>query len=73
MKKIAVVRRNGLGDLLCAFPLINYFQKYQPDAQITLFVDKRNAPLIPYLPPQLKKLSSSLLRGINIGICFAQQ
>lgn len=51
MKKIAIVRRNGLGDLLCAYPLVRYFQKYDPSAHLTLFVDPRNAPLIPYLSP----------------------
>lgn len=47
---IAVIRRNGLGDLLCAYPLILYLQKKFQDASITLFIDQRNAPLIPYLP-----------------------
>ncbi|MCC5831493.1 MAG: glycosyltransferase family 9 protein [Chlamydiales bacterium] len=51
MKKIAIIRRNGLGDLLCAFPLVRYFQICEPGSHITLFVDRRNAPLIPYLPP----------------------
>jgi len=51
MEKIAIIRRNGFGDLLCAFPLILYLQKYKPETEITLFVDARNAPLIPYLPP----------------------
>lgn len=51
MKKIAIIRRNGLGDLLCAFPLIRFFQKTQPETHLTLFVDPRNAPLVPYLPP----------------------
>lgn len=50
MKKIAIVRRNGLGDLLCAFPLVKYFQIHEPKTHITLFIDPRNAPLIPYLP-----------------------
>lgn len=48
---IAVIRRNGLGDLLCAYPLILYLQKKIQEASITLFIDTRNAPLIPYLPP----------------------
>ncbi len=51
MKKIAIVRRNGLGDLLCAFPLVRYFQINEPDFKITLFLDRHNAALIPYLPP----------------------
>ncbi len=49
MKKIAIIRRNGLGDLLCTLPLINYLQKQQSD--ITLFIDERNSSLLPYLPP----------------------
>jgi ADP-heptose:LPS heptosyltransferase len=48
---IAILRRNGLGDLLCAVPLVLYLQHNIPEAAITLFVDQRNAPLIPYLPP----------------------
>jgi ADP-heptose:LPS heptosyltransferase len=47
---IAIIRRNGLGDLLCAYPLILFLQQKMPEAAITLFVDQRNAPLIPYLP-----------------------
>jgi ADP-heptose:LPS heptosyltransferase len=50
MEKIAIIRRNGLGDLLCAYPLILYLQK-ERQAEITLFVDLHNASLIPYLPP----------------------
>lgn len=50
MRKIAVVRRNGLGDLLAAFPLIAYLRAHFPEDKITLFVDKRNSPLLPYLP-----------------------
>lgn len=49
--QIGIVRRNGLGDLLCTFPLILYLQEIYPEAKITLFVDKKNFPLIPYLPP----------------------
>jgi ADP-heptose:LPS heptosyltransferase len=53
---IAILRRNGLGDLLCAYPLVLYLQKKYPTASITLFVDQRNAPLIPYLP-QVKEVA----------------
>lgn len=49
--EIGIIRRNGLGDLLCAYPLILFLQKTRPQDKITLFVDPRNAPLIPYLPP----------------------
>lgn len=51
MRKVALIRRNGLGDLLCAFPLISYFRKHFPKDHLTLFVDERNAPLLPYLSP----------------------
>lgn len=51
MKKIAIVRRNGLGDLMCTFPLILYLREREPTAEITLFVDVRNQHLLPYLPP----------------------
>lgn len=49
MNKIAIVRRNGLGDLLCTFPLIRHLKEKDPSVKITLFVDERNAPLLPYL------------------------
>lgn len=47
MTKIAIIRRNGLGDLLCAYPLIRTLQER---GDVTLFVEKRNAPLLSYLP-----------------------
>jgi ADP-heptose:LPS heptosyltransferase len=49
VKKIAVVRRNGLGDLLCSIPLILHLKKLHPQAELTLFADYRNAELLPYL------------------------
>ncbi len=49
MKKIALIRRNGLGDLLCACPLILYLKKENPQNHITLFLDEGNAPLARYL------------------------
>lgn len=49
-RKIAIIRRNGLGDLLCAFPLILYLRERFPSSKITLFVDPYNQPLLSYLP-----------------------
>lgn len=49
VQDIAIIRRNGLGDLLCAMPLVAYCRQQAPDSTITLFVDRRNAPLTPYL------------------------
>lgn len=51
MQRIAIIRRNGLGDLICAYPTLLYLRAHHPDAHLTLFVDERNAPLLPYLPP----------------------
>lgn len=51
MTKIAVIRRNGLGDLLCAYPLLLYLRQQNPSAHLTLFVDKSNAALVPFLSP----------------------
>jgi ADP-heptose:LPS heptosyltransferase len=48
-KKIGIVRRNGLGDLLCVMPLINLCKERFSGCHVTLFVDGRGAPLLPYL------------------------
>lgn len=47
--KIGIVRRNGLGDLLCVMPLVSLCRERFPGCEITLFVDERGAPLLPYL------------------------
>ena len=49
VKKIAVIRRNGYGDLLCAVPAITALKQLYPGAELTLFADTRNAALLPYL------------------------
>jgi ADP-heptose:LPS heptosyltransferase len=50
VKNIALVRRNGLGDMLCVIPLLLYLKERAPQASITLFCDKSNASLLPFLP-----------------------
>lgn len=50
LQNIAVVRRNGFGDLLCSLPLLAFLREKAPQAKLTLFLDRRNAPLLPYLP-----------------------
>ena len=49
-KRIGIIRRNGLGDLLCVMPLVLLCKERYPGCHITLFVDERGAPLTPYLP-----------------------
>ena len=46
---IGIVRRNGLGDLLCVMPLVHLCKERFPGCQVTLFVDERGAPLLSYL------------------------
>lgn len=50
MKKIAIFRRNGFGDLLATYPLISYLKKTYTAHFITLFVGETNYPLIKFLP-----------------------
>ena len=59
MSSIAVLRRNGLGDLLCAYPLLMWCRQRFPQARITLFLEERNAPLMPYLPADWKCVTIS--------------
>jgi ADP-heptose:LPS heptosyltransferase len=47
--RIAIIRRNGLGDLLSVMPLIAFCKEKFTGCHITLFVDERAAELIPYL------------------------
>ena len=48
-QQIGIVRRNGLGDLLSVMPLVYLCKERFPGCQVTLFVDERGAPLLPYL------------------------
>lgn len=43
--KIAILRRNGLGDLICTQPLIKFLQKKYPHAEISLFIESYNYEL----------------------------
>lgn len=49
MGKIAIIRRDGYGDLLHTYPLILFLKKNVAN-WITLFVSKGNVELIKYLP-----------------------
>ncbi|WP_340607838.1 glycosyltransferase family 9 protein [Xenorhabdus bharatensis] len=47
--KIAILRRNGLGDLICTQPLIKFLQKKYPNAEISLFIEQGNHELAKYV------------------------
>lgn len=49
MREIGIVRRNGLGDVLMAIPLVLLCKQYAPQAKVTLFMDERASSLAPYL------------------------
>ncbi|PHM73540.1 glycosyltransferase family 9 protein [Xenorhabdus kozodoii] len=51
--KIAILRRNGFGDLICTQPLIKFLHKTYPNAEISLFIDPGNAELAHYLCPEI--------------------
>ncbi len=72
-RHIAIIRRNGLGDLLCTMPLLTYCRRMAPQAKITLIVEQRNAPLVPFLRgydavavlPTGNKYLSALVNGFR--------
>lgn len=49
VKTIGIIRRNGLGDVLCSLPLAMRCKEMMPQAKVILFIEKKNACLIPYL------------------------
>ncbi len=51
--KIAILHRNGLGDLICTQPLIKYLQYKFPIAEIHLFIESNNKELADYLCPEV--------------------
>ena len=44
-----MIRRNGYGDVLTAWPLLVYLKNQNPNANITLVIDERSKGLIPFL------------------------
>ncbi|MBC8946770.1 MULTISPECIES: glycosyltransferase family 9 protein [Xenorhabdus] len=51
--KIAILRRNGFGDLICTQPLIKSLQKKYPNAEISLFIEQGNDELTKYICPDI--------------------
>lgn len=49
IKRIAVIRRNGLGDVLCSIPLVLRCKELMPEATVTLFLEENMVALAKYL------------------------
>lgn len=49
-QKILVIRRNGIGDMICALPLIRHLQRAYPAARIDVLASARNAPILARVP-----------------------
>ena len=47
--KIAIARRNGIGDLICTIPLLNSLKYYYKNCFITLYLSESNHKLYPYI------------------------
>lgn len=50
MKKILVIRRDNIGDLICTTPMIRLLRKQYPNAEIDLLVNSYNAPVLEHNP-----------------------
>lgn len=49
--KIAILRRGGVGDVICTAPLLYALFERTPDAEVTLFLEERGCEIAPYLLP----------------------
>jgi len=49
IRRIAIIRRNGFGDVLCAIPLVLRCKELFPTASVTLFLEEKLAPFTPFL------------------------
>lgn len=50
MKRILVVRRDNIGDLVCTTPLIRALRQHYPDARIDALVNSYNLPVVAHNP-----------------------
>jgi ADP-heptose:LPS heptosyltransferase len=48
-RRILLIRRNGIGDMICALPLVRRVRAGFPDARIDLLASERNAPILAHL------------------------
>lgn len=68
IQKIAIFRRNGLGDVLCSIPLILRCKELMPQAKVTLFLEKSGFCLAPFLkgPDEIALIPSSINKYLGI-------
>ena len=45
IRTILVIRRNGIGDMICALPVVRALKKAHPEAKLTVLADEANAPV----------------------------
>lgn len=50
MKRILVIRRDNIGDLVCTTPLIRALRLHYPDARIDALVNSYNLPIVAHNP-----------------------
>jgi heptosyltransferase III len=50
VEKILVIRRNGIGDMICALPLMRHLHRAYPSARIDVLASARNAPILEGVP-----------------------
>ena len=48
-RRILLIRRNGIGDMICALPLVRRVRAGFPDARIDMLASERNAPILEHL------------------------
>jgi heptosyltransferase III len=63
-KKILVIRRNGIGDMICALPLLRHLQRAFPAARIDVLASARNAPILEGVPLVSRVLVYQRGRGL---------
>lgn len=74
VKSVAIVRRDQLGDLLLCQPMLRRLRQRAPEAKITLFGDKRQAVLLPYMPEIDQFVEVSIpRREVRAGYSFARR
>lgn len=69
IRRIAIFRRNGFGDVLCTIPLALRCKELMPQATVTLFIEKNAFCLAPYLqgPDEIAEIPSDQNKYIGLA------